>query len=727
MPEDQVLFEKYKIQISSKNAINDINEISDEVSGLIRPKPNTTVLGHRFGLWAKYKSKEEKPNFFIKYLDKKIGEEPVFLSDISINKTENRIQNRLENRGYYNSIVQIEKNKSNGKITCNILLTKPYTIKSYQVVSDSLAIYREIAASLSKSKLKVGEQFNLAQIKTEKERINADLKAKGYYNFNGDYLIFEVDTNQNEKNQFNLFIRLKKNVPRKAIIPYQLNKILIYPNHSISSVYQNVDTTVINGVNFLQDTLYFLPSKLEPFLLFSTNDYFNPGLSRGTANRLSAIGSYKLVNIQFEELVIGQNDKVGKLNTMVYLTPLNKRALRFELKGETKSNGFTGPALTMTHTNRNLFKGGEILNLSAEVGFEKQFLSEDISGLNSTQLGFKADLLFPRLISPVQPKNNFSYAIPKTKVSTGIEFLNRSKLYQLTSFNASFGYFWRSNKQIYQEINPISINYVQLSNASTEFNTILNNNSFLKNSFEQELIAGINYNYTYSELNNPQKKSPLFFSTSVDVVGNGLSLVNTGSNSKGNQTVLGIEYAQYVKIDMDLRYFLRVGKEQVLANRLFIGCGIPYGNSTTLPFSRQYYSGGPYSIRAFRSRSLGPGTFLPSNDNSAFFAQSGDIQFEANLEYRFPIVSFVKGAVFVDGGNVWLKKENGAVPGGQFTPSFINELAIGAGTGIRFDIQGFVIRIDLATPIQKPYLPKGDRLGVQLNETILNFALGYPF
>ncbi|HUH47274.1 MAG TPA: BamA/TamA family outer membrane protein, partial [Arenibacter sp.] len=404
----------------------------------------------------------------------------------------------------------------------------------------------------------------------------------------------------------------------------------------------------------------------------------------------------------------------------------NKRTLRAELQAVSKSNNFAGPTLSLNYSNRNLFRGGETLSITGNVGYETQLAGKNSTGLSSTQFGLKSELIFPRLLSPIKFTKRFKYAVPKTKIGLGMEFLNRSKLYGLNSFSSIFGYSWNENRFVFHELNPISINYVKLSKTTPEFDAILDNNPFLKSSFDQRFIAGLTYSFTYNELVDTHKKNALFFNANIDLAGNTLSLFDRSGS--GTNTFLGLEYAQYAKADVDFRYHLGIGKSQKLIGRLFGGIGLPYGNSVTLPFSKQYFSGGPYSVRAFRIRSLGPGSYSSGADDSgSFFDQSGDIRLEANLEYRFPIYSFFKGAVFADAGNVWLTRENTALPGGKFTSDFMNELGIGMGAGLRIDIQNFVIRFDLAAPIQKPFLPEGQRFDFDLSRPILNFAIGYPF
>ncbi len=321
--------------------------------------------------------------------------------------------------------------------------------------------------------------------------------------------------------------------------------------------------------------------------------------------------------------------------------------------------------------------------------------------------------------------NWFKYAIPKTRMSLEIDYLSRSKLFSLASVSTNFGYVWNTNRYVTHEFNPISINYVNLAKTSPEFEQILEENPFLRSSFEQQFIAGITYAFTYNGLADAGKRHQFFLTSTLDIAGNGLSLISGGGSKP--QTILGLEYAQYAKTDIDLRYHLKTGRDQKLAARVFGGIGIPYGNSEIMPFPKQYFSGGPYSVRAFRIRSLGPGTYAPEAGSNSFFDQSGNIRLEANLEYRFPIVSFLKGALFADAGNVWNTKENEALPGGKFSSSFKDEFGIGTGVGMRIDIQGFVIRFDLAAPIRTPSLPKGERWDFDYKNPLLNFAIGYPF
>jgi outer membrane protein insertion porin family len=731
IPEGELLYTGSKIDLTAETKVQHLSEIEAELETVMRPEPNSKILGIRLGLLAHYKAQRERPGLYYRFLNKKIGQEPVYLSDVDPLRVEELMNNRLENRGFFRSDINSheKKGRHTGSVQYAVQVKAPYTIRDYQLDSGSLPIYKEIGEYMDRSRfVKPGERFDLERFKVERERIDLFLKNKGYYNFSADFLIFEADTNGNEGKSANLYLRLKKDVPPKSVIPYEVASINVFPHYSLNESVKN-DTITLSGINFIQDSIFFRPRRLAPYILLEKGKRYNPTDSRRTSNRLSSIGSYKFVNIRYDK--IGEDnadDTLGHLATNIYLSPLKKRALRVELQGVTKSNNFVGPSLSLTYSNRNLFRGGETLNLTGQAGYEQQLIKGDNTGLNSIQLGLKGDLVFPRLLFPVEIVRDFKYAVPKTKFSTGVEYLNRSKLYTLQSLTGTFGYSWNASRYVYHELNPISINFVNLAKTSEEFDAILAGNEFLSSSFEQKFIGGLTYTFTYNELLSSGIRNPFFVTLNVDMAGNGLGLLNKVTSQGEKNTFLGLEYAQYYKSDINIQHYAYISKTQKLVTRLFAGFGFPFGNSVTLPFSKQYFSGGPYSVRAFRVRSLGPGTYYPDSESvGSFFDQAGDIRLEANLEYRFPIYSFLKGALFADAGNVWLTNENAALPGGKFTSGFIRELGVGVGTGVRLDIQNFVIRLDLAAPIQKPYLPKGERFGFDWKNPVLNFAIGYPF
>lgn len=733
IPEDELLYTGAETTVEAADSIKLRERIKEEIESVITPDPNTKILGGHPGLYFHYKAQKKKPGFINKFLNDKIGEEPVYASDVDLSEISDLIDNRLENRGFFysdiNAAMEEDSSAREAKTIYKIELAQPYRIENYELDADSLKIYPEIENSLADTYIEPGMRFDLTILKAERERIDNHLKNRGYYNFNPSFLLFEADTNRYDNKKFDLFLLLKDEVPKEATIPYEIEKVNIYANYEIGADSIPRDTVRYGEKNFIQNPEFFKPKYLEPYVLLEEGKLYNPDDSRNTARRLGSIGAYKFVNIRYEETdSISKNDSIGSLEANIYLSPLRKRSIRAELQAVTKSNNFAGPGLAVTFSNRNLFRGGEVLNITGKFNFEKQISGGDQRGLSSTQVGLETDLIFPRLLFPVKIDGNwFRYSIPKTKVSLGVDYLNRSELFSMISASTRFGYYWDANRYVSHEFNPISINYLRLANTTEEFEEIMDDNPYLRNSFNQEFISGLTYSFIYNGHVDQNNTHQFFLHSTLDVAGNSVDLLSNKDDPRPRK-FLGLEYAQYAKADVDFRYHLRLKEEHKIATRIFAGYGIPYGNSNVLPFTKQYFSGGPYSVRAFRIRSLGPGSYNPEeSDRNSFFDQSGNIRLEANAEYRFPIVSFLKGAAFVDAGNVWNSDSEELLPGGKISSDFLNELGIGGGAGLRVDIQNFVIRFDLAVPFHDPSLPEGERWIFAIDEPVLNFAIGYPF
>lgn len=744
IPEDKLLYTGADLELESADPIENKKELKSGLEALITPKPNSKILGSRVGLYFHYKAQKENPGFLNKFLNKRLGEEPVYLSDVDPFQTEKLLKNRLENRGYFYSRVSHSVNEKPEKKLASITYSavvpeNPYVLESYQMDNDSLEIYREIKETLDESLLEPGNKFNLNLLKAERERIDAALKRQGYYNFSPNFLIFEADTNQYDRKKFDLFLRLKEEVPEAGIKPYRVKDVNIYPKYIVGTDSLERDTIRYNERNYIQEEIFFKPKKLDPFVLLEEGEFYSPELSGKTSRRLTSLGVYKFVNIRYDEIDSLSTDSIGYLNANIYLSPMNKRAIRAELQAVTKSNNFAGPHLTLTYTNRNLFQGGEILNIMGKVGYEWQLSNQNDVGNSSTVLGLETALISPRMIFPfINIRSNwFEYSIPKTKIDIGFEYLNRSRLFSLFSIRGNFGYIWKANRFITHELNPLSVDYSKLSKTTQEFEDILDENPFLRSSFEQQFIAGLTYSFIYNGMIDESEIHQFYLNSNLELAGNLLDLLSSGPTPR---EFLGMEFAQFYRIDADFRYHYNFSPGQTIATRLYGGIGTPYGNSEVLPFSRQFYSGGPYSVRAFQIRSLGPGSYSPEGLGVPYYDRMGNIRLEANAEYRFPLYQILKGAIFVDAGNVWNTESNYAEIEGEPTPQqelllengvfekdFLTELGIGAGVGLRIDIQNFVIRFDLAAPLHTPWLEEGERWDFRIDEPVFNFAVGYPF
>ena len=734
VPEGKFLYDGSELEFENSDGIENFKDLEYILEDLEYPEPNTKILGMRPGLYFYYKSQTDS-GWIFNVLNRRMGEEPVYLEDVDIESREELMNNRLENRGHFNNritnTVETNEKSKTATITYELVIPPYYKLASYILEGDSLRIFDQIQQYLDESNLfKTEDRFDLNKMKLERELIDTYLKNRGYYNLNQNFLEFQADTNQYDGKQFDLYLGLKNDVPTKSKIPYRIAEVRVFPNYTLPRDSSEIDTLLFEDKKYIQEEMYFRPKRLDPLIQVKKGDYYSANRSSGTSRRIGSTSVYKFVNIRYDEIQNPASDTVGQLIANIYLSPLNRRAVRAELQAVTKSNDFAGPSLALTYSNRNLFEGGEILNITANAGYETQFGRKGEPGRNSLQLGLESSLVFPRILLPFRINNNwFDYSIPKTRVRLGGEYVARTKLFSMSSVGAAYGFFWSENQFITHELYPVSITYLNLLKSSAEFEEILDQNTFLQSSFDQQFISGLTYSYIYNGMVDQNKKHQIFLNANYDMAGNLLNLF-TGNQQKHPRTFLGLEYAQYAKLVLDLRYHINLGRNQKLATRLIGGYGMPYGNSDVLPYSKQFYAGGPYSIRAFDTRRLGPGTYNPEDpqvDGRSYFDQNGNIRLEANVEYRFPLFSYIFGAVFLDAGNVWLSEANEALPGGEFGSDFLQELGIGTGIGLRVDVQSFVIRADIGVPIHDPSQAANQRWVWEFDRPVINLAIGYPF
>ena len=401
-----------------------------------------------------------------------------------------------------------------------------------------------------------------------------------------------------------------------------------------------------------------------------------------------------------------------------------------------------GPGLTLSFRNRSALRGGEQLLVNAVASTETQTGSATTGsgaalGLTSYELGLNAQLVFPRLVVPklplLNPRLPSSDFQPRTTLGAGYRTVTRADYFREDFLNLNYGYSFKTKITNEQEIRPIDITYVRLSNTTPAFDSLLKRRTYLRSAFQQQFILASSYRYTYNQQVLEQRRQQIYFSGQVEGSGNlaqGIaSSIGQAKNENGKYTVAGQEFSQYLKFDLELREYFRLSQDPAKGNRLvgrlLAGIGQPYGNSNVLPYPKQYGIGGPNSVRAFAARGVGPGEYRPVTDdqkNNSFYDQVGDIRLEGNLEYRQDLVPYLKGAVFVDAGNIWLANKDPERPNSEFTTGkFLNQLAVGAGVGLRVDVQFFVIRFDYAIPLRAPYGPPDSSTGR------FNLAIGYPF
>ncbi len=742
LPPNEALYTGATIKMKSSKAGSKQNKaIKTSLQGLTRPKPNSKVLGMRIKLaiynFAGPVDTTKKKKIGLRSFIRKYGEPPVLVSQVNLDKNVKVLTNNLENRGFFKAKVTgdtVVKNKK-AQAIYEVATGPQYTINEVTFPKDSSAISNAIHGIASKTILKKDDPFILDAIKGERSRIDASLKEQGYYFFSPDDLIILVDsTIGNDK--VNLYVNYKPEMPPLSKKAYTINDVYIYSNYNLNTAARDAsksDTVLHGGYYVIDRKKTFNPKVFERMMLFEPGELYNRTEHNLSLSRLINLGTFKFVKNRFE--VVPDS---FKLNAFYYLTPSPKKSLSAEVGTNVTSTNATGSEITLRWRNRNAFKGAELFTFSAYLGSDVQ-VSGRFKG-NTFRTGAEANVTFPRFIIPFFKFNTSGSFVPRTRIQLGYDILNRSRYFTLNSFRGQFGYVWKESITKEHQFNPIAINYVQPLNITPEYRDSVKNNPLFGRATMPQFIIGSNYNFNYNPLvNAPKYSGGLYFNGLLDLSGNIAGLI-TGANINKKDTVkfFGAAFSQYVKTELDTRYYIKLGQNNQWANRLIIGFGLPYGNSSQLPYSKQFFAGGNNSLRGFRSRSVGPGTSViarPDSNNTFRILPdaTGDIKLEMNTELRAKIYSIFDGALFVDAGNVWLYNEDPNQKGGKFTKDFLKQLAVDAGVGLRIDLTILLLRLDVAIPIRDPsYIPPGQFTNItnsalRKKSMVFNIAIGLPF
>ncbi|MFC5871000.1 Outer membrane protein assembly factor BamA [Chryseobacterium arachidis] len=746
LKEGQMLYTGAKIKIENDTlSKNEKKDLQTALEANLTPKPNSSFLGLRPKLYfyniAKEPKKEKGFNYWLKY---KVGEKPVLLGDVDREFNKDIIENYSENKGYFNAKATYDTVSKNKKAQV-IYTLRPgarYLISNVKFQKDSSLVNQEIQNLTGKTLLKAGKPFDLDVIKTERERIDNGLKEKGFYYFHPDNIIVQADSTVTKSHNVELNVKLKDNTPDLSTQQFSIDKVIVFPNYNIQDVkngkykipmeadslqkYAHEDIYVIDPQN------KFKPKIFDRALYFKKGDLYNRTNHNLTLNRLISLGVFKFVKNEF----IVSDSLQNKFDAYYLLTPRELQSLRLEALGRTNSANYAGSELNLNWTHRNFFRGAEQFKASVYGAFDVQIGGPE-NAKNIFRAGSNVQLSIPRIVAPFR-FNSSSAFVPRTNISLGYEFQNRTEYYTLNTFTGSFGYNWKENARKEHDLKIIDITLVSPANVTDLYKQYAQNSDALQRVVQKQLIFGPTYSYTYTNTMLP-KTNTMYYKGTLDLAGNITGLV-TGANAKKDKEkeIFGIPFSQYAKIENDFRFYHKFNEKTSLATRFIGGIAYPYGNSEFIPFSKQFFSGGSNSVRAFRARTLGPGSFDPRTINDGFyFDQSGDIKLELNAEYRANLYKFLNVALFADAGNIWLVNDDPQRPGAKFSKEFLSEIAVGAGFGLRLDFSILILRLDLAMPLRIPYYEKNDRWAFdkinfgdsnwRRDNLVLNIAIGYPF
>jgi len=735
----QFLYTGSQIKYEAVKKIANRAAIDAELLGLIDVKKNTKLMWMRpFLSLHNFLPEPKNDKGFFFWLKYRVGEPPALLQNFDLKTVNVAMENRLQNRGYFDVGVSsiVKKRRKTAAVIFTAIPGRPYILKSVNYPDGNEVVVREIHNLRSGSILHPGAQYLLSDFENERNRIDDLLKNKGYYYFSPDYLLFTADTAAGNR-QIDVELNVKPNISTEAAIPYHINNVYVFDDFSLGDYHP--DTTLISNYYYISSGHLFKPQTIlnaifvEKDSLYSRIDHFN------TLGFLMGLGVYKFANARF---TLADSTR-GQMDVKILLTPVKKISISSEVSAAIKTNNFAGPGLNLILKNKNAFRGAELLMVNLGGRFEVQ-MGGQTKGQTNFEVTLDGSLTLPRIVPVRFSKKTTKRFVPKTIFTIGGGLFSRVNLYQLYSFNTSLGYDWKSSERITHLFRPIDISFTKLAKSSARFEDYLLLNPNVRKSFEEQFIIGSSYTFTLSNIYLRNRKHNFYLNESIDIAGNLASLLLSATTGKYPTPetplkLLNVPYSQFIRLRNEFRYFYNPGKNSLIGFRVIAAAGLPYRNSSAMPYIKQFYVGGTNSIRAFPARSIGPGTYLPPDSlNIIYIDQTGDIKLESTLEYRFPIYKYFKGALFIDAGNIWLVNEDTQRPGGKFDPGkFYSEIAVGSGLGLRFDFSYVVLRLDMAFPLRKPYLPEGNRWVIssispgnpswRKENIILNLAIGYPF
>lgn len=741
---DELLITKTTIKYKKAEESKNEKKFKSELNTVVKPQPNTgwLKLPLKIYQWAE-KSKKKKG--IKRWMQRNFGQAPSLYDQQTQSRNRLRMKKLLKDNGFFNSDIEIDTLVKGKKVemTYSVLINGQHKINEVFMPSDTTAIGRLIRQNQEKSLIKTGDYYSEILLAQERVRLSNIAAQRGYLDFNNSFIYYFVDTIPG-RFEANIYVKVQATASGKPHQIYRLGKTTIYPNYDLSNdkFANKKDTIKIKeDIRIIEENHLIDHQVLDRMILQNEGDIVIKDRQDASVNHLLDLGIFKFVNLKYER----QNDSIQpRLNRNFYLTPNYNQNFSANFELNNRTGGFYGIGASTTYRHKNIFKKAIIFSSSVSGGAETQ-IGNNLSFLNTIDLNVEVGLAAPRFILPFKIKANSGLYVPRTSLTVSNNFQRRVALYSINSSNLKLGYQWKETAEKQHSIYPISINRVQILDKSLDFDNLIDTTPRLANSFQNYFIAGLEYNYIFTNQSSDITKDYWFFKGNLRTSGNLLQLAASSFNLSKNNTdqfeIFQSPFAQFSSIEADIRYYKKL-RNNTLAFRLSPAVGFAYGNSNVLPYIEQFFVGGANSIRAFRLRALGPGSFARENESGdglqqQFIDQTGDAKLEMSAEYRFPILGFFKGAAFVDAANVWLLNDDVAL-GQKFKfNTFWKEIAIGGGIGLRIDIDYIVFRIDVGIPLRKAYFEDGFRWSFdqfnfknrtwRRNNIIPHLAVGYPF
>ena len=682
---------------------------------------------------------------------RKIGEAPVIYDPVLAEETRSEMEKAVQNMGYMGASVGLQEVSDGNrmKVYYTVRSGEPYVVErlAYDISDAKIADY--LAKDSVRAGLYEGMRFDVNVLDAERQRITQYLQNQGYYRFNKDFITYQADTMLNT-HKVDLTLKLLPYRRTKEDLPqphrqYTLRNV----NYVLDADFSELSEDALRGLDSISSGGTGVFYKGKPFLrpkVLTDCNYLIPGnlyRNRNVQNTYSALGRLSILkysNIRFNEVALPGDST--RLDAYIFLSKNKNKALSFEIEG-TNSAGDLGAAASVSFTHRNLFKGSEAFTLELRGAYEAVSGLEGYANSHYMEYGIESSLNFPEFMFPFL-SSDFKRRIRATsEVSVKYNWQIRPE-FERTLAAAAWSYRWTRRGKATHQFDLLDINYIYMPYTSEAFNAYLDRmdqiNPLLRHSYEDLFIIRLGYTYTYNSVGrnaiNAAKHNSYSIRFNIEESGNllyGLSkLVHKKPRYGDAYQLANIDFAQYVKMDIDFAKNFVIDERNSLVFHAGLGIACPYGNSKSLPFEKLYFSGGANSVRGWRVRSLGPGSYRGDGNTIDYVNHTGDIKLDLNVEYRTYLFWKLNGAVFIDAGNVWNIRSQGTQTEGVFKFNrFYKQLAVSYGLGIRFDLDFLILRFDGGMKAINPMYTGRDRYPIVSpdfgRDFAFHFAVGYPF
>lgn len=759
-------------------------EVFSAISGGERyflQKPNKRMLFTRFKMRLYCSTRPDDSSRWAQ-IWRRQGEPPVVFDADAASRTTAQLTTLMRSKGCFHSTTTydtVTHGRNAVRVRYHITASPRFRIEEVSFHSRQKEINDLLQQWRGESLLKPGDYYDQQTLTKERERIASNLQNSGYYYAGIQLVHFLIDTNY-DGHRLGIVVTVRQptaidNDGNEKTIPlqvYKIDNIYIYPNVSTSPGTQlrQFDTLILPYHTRRGETEYRFvydkkispsPKVISRSMFLFNNQTYRPRTVGNTTNSLLELHNFKYVDIGFEESP-RSSDSLRLLDARVRLLNTTKRRLSFSVEltnassmdkqgdGNFITSGNLGLDHTLGYQNNNLFGGAELLTLEGNLLFElpKNVFSQKERTFYSTFAAFEtgtgATLDLPDFLLPFANFIQWQRNKPHTLINLSMDYQFRLLSLEETDlqlerirFSGYFGYTWQHSRNVNHKLLPINISFNHAISGLEYYVYLFLRTGDLRflNQAENYTLLNTHYEYTYSNQQPGVAKNFNYFHMSLETAGNFINATNQLFRKETEETSLlaedskTIDYYQYVRFDSEFKRYIYPHDKHTLVLRALAGVGIPYGHSSSLPYEKMFYGGGPTSMRAWMIRRLGPGQTLTSSHN--YPLSVGDLQLVGNLEYRFPVIGIIEGAVFTDAGNIWELADWGIAKGSRLQPSeVLKGVALDAGLGVRVNVSILTLRLDFALPMYDPGYLEGERWITQhfaWNKIVTNFGINYPF